>query len=49
MKLGDATPEDVVYLAKKVRKLQGKVNDLYKVIGMIFKVKYCDEDISKVA
>ena len=49
MKLGDATADDLLYLAKRVKKMRQKVLDMKEIIDFIYDVKYCGKDIASAA
>ena len=36
LKLGDATPDDVIYLARRIRKLQNRVAEMGTVVNLIY-------------
>ncbi|TNV79405.1 hypothetical protein FGO68_gene5328 [Halteria grandinella] len=48
-KLGDATADDVLYLARRVKKMRQKIVELRDVIDVIYDVKYCGRGIEEVA
>lgn len=48
-KLGDATADDVLYLARRVKKMRQKVTELKEVIELIYEVKYQGKTLEEVA
>lgn len=48
-RLGDATADDVLYLARRVKKMRQKVGELSEIINVIYDVKYCGRSLESVA
>ena len=48
-KLGDSSADDILYLARRVKKLRSKISDLREIIDMIYDVKYCGKPLEEVA
>jgi hypothetical protein len=47
--LGDATADDVLYLARRVKKMRQKISELKEVIDLIYEIKYCGRSLEEVA
>lgn len=47
--MGDATADDVLYLARRVKKMRQKVAELKEIIELIYEIKYQGKPLKEVA
>ena len=47
-KLGDATADDIIFLAKRTKKLREKMRELKEVVDLVFDLTYCGKSADEV-